>query len=444
MTVPAERVDEAISAAAAELAASVKVPGFRPGRVPRKVLESRFGKGAVVQEAVRDALPRFYSEALQAEELDVVGNPEFDVEEFSDGKDASFTAVVEVRPTFDLPDLDGLQVAHPNWELTDEELDEQLDAMRERFAELETVDRAVEVGDYVRMTLVARRDGEVVEEAGGEDVLYEVEDPAGSESALDAALVGASAGDTVDFSDTLDAAYGEELAGQEVDFSVEVQEVKVKRLPALDDDFAVTASEFDTIEQLREDLRAQMGRQKRMQARSALRGRVVEAVAELVELPLPSSMVDTEVGFRLNRIAQDASQHGFELDDYLRAVGQDAEELTESLRAQASQTVKAQLIVDAVGERAGIQVTREDLGEEIGRQAARLGRPPQELAEFMTHPDRIGALLTDAFRRRAIDHLMGLVDVTGAPPEEEDEPSGDEVEAPAGGDDHAEGDEGTP
>lgn len=422
VTVPARRVDQAINAAAAELAGSVKVPGFRPGRVPRKVLESRLGKGAVLQEAVRDALPHFYTEALQAEELDVVGNPEFDVEEFTDGKDATFTAVVQVRPEFELPDLTGLKVPHPEWELTDAELDEQLDAMRDRFAELETVERPVEVGDFVRITLVGRRGEEIVEEAGAEDVLYEVHDAEDGESGLDRALLGASAGATVEFTDTLNSGYGEDLAGQELAFTAEVAEVKVKRLPALDDDFALTASEFDTIEELREDLSTQLARQKRAQARAALRGRVVEAVAELVEVPLPSTMVDDEVGFRLNRISQEAAQHGFGLDAYLRAVGQDAEELSATLREQAAQTVKAQLIVDAVGEQAQVQVTREDLGEEIGRQAARLGRPPQELAEFMTHPDRVGALVTDSFRRRAIDHLLDLVEVTGGPPpEQEDE-----------------------
>ena len=420
VTVPAKQVDAAINAAAAELAGSVKVPGFRPGRVPRKVLESRFGKDAVVQEAVRDSLPGFYSEAVHAEDLDVVSNPEFDVEEFTDGKDATFTATVQVRPEFELPDLTDLQVPHPDWELTDDEVDEQLDAMRERFAELETVERAAEVGDFLRITLVGRRDGEVVEEAGAEDLLYELHDPDASESALDRALVGTSAGDTVEFADSLGPGAGEDLAGQELAFTAEVAEVKVKRLPALDDDFALTASEFDTIEELREDLRSQLARQKRVQARAALRGRVVEAVTELVDVPLPASLVDNEVGFRLNRIAQEAEQYGFGLDDYLRAVGQDAEELSADLRQQAAQTVKAQLVIDAVGEDAGIEVTREDLGEEIGRQAARLGRPPQELAEFMTHPDRIGALVTDSFRRRAIDHLLEVVEVTGAPPPEEE------------------------
>ena len=430
ITVEAQRVGEAIDHAAGHLSEQVKVPGFRPGKVPRRVLETRLGKETLVQEAVKEFLPHFYAEAAQAEQLDVVGPPEFDLGTFEDGKDAEFSATVEVRPEFDVPDYEGLQVPHPEWEVTDDDIAAQLDAMRERFAELETVDRAVEPGDFVVVTVVGTRDGERVEEVSVEDLLYSVpvlpEDEE-SDSALDRNLLGATAGDELTFSDTLGPDYGE-LSGVEVDLVASVKEVKAKRLPELDDDFAVTASEFDTIDELRAELQEQLGRSKRDHARNELRGAVVEAVGDLVEVPLPQSMVQSELRFRLNRMAQQAQQYGMTLEQYLAAVGTSADSVFGDMEEEARKTVKAQLLVDAIGRKAEVDVTQEDLGGEIARQAMRLGRPPEELAEFMTHPDRIGALVSDAFRRKTIDHLVASVQVLSAPPEEEpDEDAADEA-----------------
>jgi trigger factor len=430
ITVEAARVGEAIDHAAGHLSEQVKVPGFRPGKVPRRVLETRLGKQTLVQEAVKEFLPHFYAEAAQAEQLDVVGPPEFDLATFEDGKDAEFSATVEVRPEFEVPDYQGLQVPHPDWEVTDEDITAQLDAMRERFAELETVDRPVEPGDFVVVTVVGTRDGERVEEVSVEDLLYSVPVlPEGeeSDSALDRNLLGAKAGDELTFSDTLGPDYGD-LSGVEVDLVASVKEVKAKNLPELDDDFAVTASEFDTIDELREELRTQLGRSKREHARNELRGAVVEAVGDLVEVPLPQSMVQSELRFRLNRMAQQAQQYGMTLEQYLAAVGTSADSVFGDMEEDARKTVKAQLIVDAIGRKAEIDVTQEDLGGEIARQAMRLGRPPEELAEFMTHPDRIGALVSDAFRRKTIDHLVESVQVLSAPPDEPDEP--EEAEEP--------------
>lgn len=420
VTVESARVDAAIDAAARELAQEVRIPGFRPGRAPRRLLESRLGKGTLLQEAVRDALPEFYSEAVDSEELQVVGPPEFDVETFVDGQDAAFTATVEVRPEIAVPDYAGVEVAHPEWEVTDEDMDRQLDALRDRFAEVETVERPVRTGDLAVVTVTASRDGEPVPEASEEDVLYEVGDAAETERALDREIQGASAGAMLRFADA-----GPD--GQPLDYTAIVKEVKVKQLPDVDDDFALTASEFDTIEELRDDLHANLGRQKRAYARQALRGEVVKAVTDLVEVPLPASMVQSEQRFRLERIAQQAQQYGMTLEQYLQVVGESTEELLAQAETEAQATVKAQLVVDAVGRAAGIEISESDLGEEIGRQAVRLGRPPEELAQLMTHPDRIGALISDAFRRRAIDHLVAAVTVTDAPPPEAED-SDEELE----------------
>jgi trigger factor len=418
VTVEAERVREAVEGAARALASQVKVPGFRPGRVPRRVLESRLGKDALLQEAVRDALPVFYSDAARAENLAVVGPPRFEVDTFEEGKEAVFHATVEVRPDIAVPDYRGLPVPHPEWEVTDEELAEQLDALRERFAELETVTRPARPGDYALLTISGTLHGRRVEQASAEDTLYEIHDPQQSESELDRHLVGAVSGAILRFNDTLGPDYGE-LAGKELSFTAIVKEVKAKRLPPLDDDFAVTASEFDTLEELRGSLREQLSRPKRAYAEQALRGRVVEAVTEQVDVAVPRSLVASEVRFRRDQIARQAEQFGLTVDEYLQRAGTAPDDLHRQLEDEARKTVKAQLVVDAIGRDAEIEVGEEDLAMEIARQAARLGRPPQELAKLMTAPEHIGALYSDAYRRKAIDHLLSQVEVVGGPPEAE-------------------------
>jgi trigger factor len=431
VTVEAERVRQAVENAARTLAGQVKIPGFRPGRVPRRVLESRLGKDALLQEAARDFLPAYYSDAARAEKLAVVGPPQFEVDTFEEGKDAVFHATVEVRPDITVPDLGDLRVPHPDWEVTEEELSAQLDALRERFAELETVSRAARPGDHVLITITGTRHGQRVEQASAEDTLYEVGDPAAGESELDRNLVGASAGAILRFNDTLGPDYGAELAGQELSFTVILKEVKVKKLPPLDDDFAVTASEFDTLDELRASLREAMGQQKRTFAEQTLRGRVVEAVAERVEVAVPQALVDSELRMRLDQVARQAAQFGVSFEEFLERAGTTTEQLLRRLEDEARKTVKAQLVLDAIGAEAAVEVDEEDLGVEVARQAARLGRPPEELAEFLTTPERIGALFSDAYRRKAIDYLLTQVEVLGGPPPAE--PDADPPTSPAPG-----------
>lgn len=409
VTVEAERVDAAIDDAARELASQVRIPGFRPGRAPRRVLESRLGKGALLEEAARDALPQFYSEAVESEDLAVVGPPSFDVETFVDGQDAEFTATVEVRPEFDVPDYAGLAVDYPDWEATDEEVDAQLDALRERFAEVRTVTRPARVGDLVTVTVNASRHTQRVDEASADDTLHEVADPEQGGTALDRELVGANAGAIL--------RYRDEFEGEDLSFTAIVKQVQEKVLPELDDDFAITASEFDTLDELRADIRTNLGGSKRAFAEQELRGKVVEAVADLVDVPLPQSMVQAENRFRLERMLAQAEAYGMTGDQYLTAAG--GEEFLRDLEADARTTVKAQLVVDRVGRDLSVEVTQEDLGEEIARQSMRLRRSPEELARFMTStPERVAALVSDAFRRKTIDAIVDAVQVVGGPPED--------------------------
>lgn len=426
VTVGKERVEEALDHVAGHLAEQINVPGFRKGRVPRRVLESRIGKEALAQEAVREFLPAFYEEAAREEGLEVVGPPEFDVETFERGRDATFSATVPVRPEFDAPDLSGLRIPHPEWEPTDAEIDARIDGTRERFATVETVEGAADVGSLAVVTVRITVDGEEVTEAGVEDTLHEIQAPEVSDARLDRELIGASAGAILKFTDEMGPDTGE-YAGKEAEVTAIVKEVKRKTLPEPDDDFALTASEFDTIAEFRDDVRAELAGAKKAHARQELRGKVVEAVAELVEIPLPEAMIQSEQRFRLERMLQQAQQFGMELDQFLEAIGTDQQGLVEQLETEARQTVKAQLVVDRIGNAEGIEIEQSDLGEEIARQAMRLRRPPEELAQVMTSsPERISALAADAFRRKTIDLMIERVEILAGPPDDDDE---DEMEA---------------
>ena len=426
ITIDPDEVSSALDQAVTRLSQSVKVPGFRPGKkVPLKVLEGRLGKGAVREEAIREAFPGFYSQALSEHEISPVGPPEFDVDAFEPGAEGAFTATVDVRPEFEVPEFEGMTITHPEWELTDEELHANLDQVRERFAEVETVERPAQKGDFVTVTISGKKaDGTEVEEASAEDMLYQVPEE-DTDSELDTQLVGASAGDVLEFTDVLGPDYPDGLAGQEISFTAIVKEVKVKTLPELDDEFALTASEFDTIDELMDDLRTQAGAEKRQMAVANLRGAVIEAIAELVEIPLPESLVEEEQRFRLNRLAHQAQHAGLSMDQFLSiAGGDDPQALMDQIREESENTVKAQLVVDEIGQKVGITVEREDLGQEVARQAMRMGRDPNEIAEMMLHPDRIGALYADAYRRKTIDHVLEHVEITDAPPPEpEPEPA---------------------
>ena len=417
LTVEPQRVASAIDAAATALAGQVKIPGFRQGRVPRKVLQARIGAEALQEEALRTALPGLYEEAVRDADVAVVGSPQFEVEAFEEGREAVIHATVDVRPDFEVPAYEGLQVAHPEWEVTDEELDLQLAQLQERFAELETVERPVKAGDFVVVTITARRGEKVIDEASGEDLLYEVP-TAETDAELDRQLQGTSAGQILKFSDILGADFPDGIAGQEADFTVIVKEVKSKQLPELDDDFALSASEFDTIAELRADVGERVGRAKRFQARQLLRGKVVEAVTELADFPLPPSLVAEESAYRLDRLAHEASHYGMTMEQYLQVTGRSMDELQEEAERGARETVKSMLVLDAVGRAAGIEVEQSDLGEELARQSMRLGRPVQEMAELMLQPGRINALAGDAYRRKTIDHLVESVEVLAGPPPE--------------------------
>ncbi len=252
--VPFEELKPNLDKAYREVARQVRVPGFRPGQVPPRVIDQRFGRGAVLEQAVNDAVPEFYSKAVAEHDVVPLSQPDLEITKLDDGKELAFTAEVDVRPTFDLPDLEALSVTVDNADVDPDQVEEYLGSLRERFASLKTVDRPVESGDFVSIDLAATVDGEAVEDAQATGVSYEV----GTESMLDGldeALAGMTAGESKTF--TAELAGGKQ-AGMAADVLVTVNSVKIKELPELDDEFAQSASEFDTVGELRASTRKQL------------------------------------------------------------------------------------------------------------------------------------------------------------------------------------------
>jgi trigger factor len=410
------RVKKAFDAAARELAKQVNLPGFRPGKAPRKLLEQRFGQGAIAQAAMEDALNEYYVAALEQAEVEPVAMPEIDVENFDESDGCTFTALVQVRPEFDPPEHEGIGVTYPEWDVDDDAVDEQLQQMRERFAEVDEVDRAAATGDYVTLDLAVAVDGEALEDATASDALYEV-GSGGVTPKLDEALVGASAGDELTYTDTLPDEYPEH-GGAEAEFTVTVKDVREKTLPALDDDFAATASEFDTLDELRSDIRASLLRQRIMQARSDMRGRVLEAYLAKIDIPLPPAMVENEVESRIHRVEHQAEQYGLDAEALYAMEGTTAEQYAEQARAQATDTVKAQLVLDELADRLGIEVSGQDVDLEITRHARANNMAPAQVAQIIQQQGSVGALVGDILRRKTIDAIVDAAVIDGAPSQE--------------------------
>ena len=412
-----KRVKQAFDRAARELAKQVNLPGFRPGKAPRRLLEQRLGTGAIAQVAMEDALTDYYVEALRAEEIDAVAQPEVDVENFDETQGCTFVATVEVRPTFDPPDHTGISVTFPEWDVPDEDVEAQLESMRERFAEVDEVERPAEKGDLITIDLRVELDGEPLEDATVEDALYEV----GSEGVtpkLDDEAVGKQAGDEFSYEDELPEGYPEH-GGKTATFHVTVRDVREKTLPELDDDFATTASGFDTIDELRDDVRTSLLRRKIVQAQHELRGRILEAYLERVEVPLPGSMVEAEKDQRMHRLEHQAEQYGVAVEQLLEAEETTREEFEETAADEARETVKAQLVLDALANQLEVSLEPSDIDEEIVRHAEANDVPAREIARIVQEQGTLPALIGDIMRRKTIDTIVAAAEVDGGPSEEQ-------------------------
>jgi trigger factor len=413
--VPFDELKPSVDAAYRKLSRQVRVAGFRPGKVPPRILDQRLGRGVVLDEAIQEALPKFYLEAVQAEQVDVLSRPEVDIAEFADGKQLVFTAEVDVRPKIVLPDMASLTITVDSSEVTEEQIQTELDAMRDRSAVLEPVDRAVRTGDFISMDLSAAIDGEPVDGAETTGASHEV--GSGFVAGLDEAVVGATEGESRTFDTELLAG---DRSGQTAQVTVIVRGVKEKKLPELDDDFVTTASEFDTLDELREDIRARLDRSRRLEQLAQARERLIDALAEQVQVPLPQGMVDGEIEARGHRLAHELEHIGVDRDTYLESVGKNAEEFDTEVRESAEKAIVSQFLLEAVVEAESIGVDQSELMDSILARAQRSGVSPEEYAEQLADSSGQGlqAVMAEVMRSKALLWLLEnatVVDSEGNP-----------------------------
>ena len=422
-----EEVEPAVERAVRSLSNEVKVPGFRKGHVPRKVLETRLGAEALRDAVLREAIPELLQKATEEETLAPVAPPQVEVTSYDLGADLSFEATVEVRPEIELPDFAMLSTTRPSSEATPEEIDDQLKRMQDRFSTLEPVQRPARAGDYMLVDIHTTLHGNEIAELSGNDQLYEL-GSAWPVKELDDELAAKRTGDIVKFNATIPEGLGGEHAGKEVTFQVLVKEVREKKLPPLDDEFAKTSSEFETLDELRADLAQRIEKIKAVQADAEVRNRILEQVLDDVEVEAPESLVQSEMAYRLQRLEEQLRTAGLTLDQYLTSQNLTEEQIEADLRGQADRNVRAQLILEEVGRREGFQVSEEELREEVRYHAETLRTDPDQLAKELGERGRLMALAGDIIRRKALNLLVEKAEV-----KDEDQTDGGQGDPKAGG-----------
>jgi trigger factor len=418
--VPHADVDKLLGRTYRRLAKEVRVPGFRPGKAPRAVIDQRLGRDYVRSEALKELLPEVYAEAVESSALDVVAPPSIDIKTFEDGQDLTFEAVVETRPTPELKEYTGLKVTKPKSDVTDADVDDQLERLRVRFASLEITERPLRKEDFALIDLTTYRHDETIDELTAKDFLIEV----GAEMVvpeLDSQLEGKRKGDILKLTSTLPERFGER-AGWQVGMQVLVKETKSRKMPALDDDFAKTVSEFDTLDELKADIRKRLGELKEAQAEAKVRENVIDAfVDQGAEVNLPEGMVNLEVDSLITSLAQVLSAQGASIERYMQMNDLDADALRGRFREQAERNLTLRLGLDAVASAEGLQVTEDDRNKEIERIAERAERDPDEVREILDEREDWESVDGDILRSKALDLLVERAEVTITEEESDDE-----------------------
>jgi len=396
--VPFDELKPSMDAAYRKIGQQVRIKGFRPGKVPPRILDQYVGRAAVLEEAVNEALPRLYGEAVRENNVEVLGHPEIEVTNFADGDQLAFTAEVDVRPEIELPDYAGLEVVVDAAEPTDERVDQQLESLRERFATLKSVERPAQTGDYVSIDLAASVGGEPVEDATANNLSYEV----GSDSlvqGLDDAIVGLSVGESKEFATQLRSG---DHGGETAQATVTVRTVKEKDVPALDDDFAQTASEFDTLDELRADVRSRLERVAKLQQGVQARDRVLEVLLDKVELPMPEHVLSDEIGYRKQSMDQQLQAVGMTKEQYAEYEDKTVEALDQEIEDGARQAIKAQFVLDAIARKEELAVSEAELTDTILRRAQQSGMRADQYAQQVVNSGQLGALMAEVMRGKAL------------------------------------------
>jgi trigger factor len=408
--VPFDELGPHFDKAYGALAGQVRIPGFRPGKVPAKILDARLGRGAILSEVVNDAVPTKYGQAVADNELNPIGQPEIEVTRIEDNDLLEFTAEVDVRPEIVLPAVGEVAVTVDDVEVTDADIDEQVEALRERFASTTVVERAAADGDLVNLDLRAAVDGEELEDATADGLSYRI-GTGDLVDGIDDAVIGLSAGDLATFRTTLVAG---DHAGRDADVTVQVNSVSERALPEVDDDFAQLASEFDTVDELRADLAEKIRRVKNLSQGAAARDRVLEALLGMTEVAVPESIVKGEIEVR-----EHDAIHSFNHDEdafaaYLEGEGKSREEFDAEIRVAAEEAVRTQLLLDAMAEAEGIGVNQDEFTERVIYNAQRFGMSPDDYFKRLQEANQLASVFADVRRGKALANAVGRATISDA------------------------------
>ncbi len=405
--VPFEELQPELVKAYKTIGASVKVQGFRPGKVPPRILDQRVGRSVVLQEAVQEALPRLYSEAVTESGVAPVSRPEVDVTKLDDGVELAFTAEFDVRPEFDLPDFDSLSVTVDEVVVGEEDITTELDDLRLHYATLAPVERAAVDGDYLTLDLVATVGGEQVPGGNAQGLSYKI--GAGDLlEGIDEAVLGMSAGDAATFTTTLIAG---QYAGELSDVAVTVKAVNERQLPAADEAFAESTG-FATLDLLREDIRARLMLAGRQEQGMAARDHVLEALLAAVDLPLPETVLEAELEWRKQNMTDQLQGAGLTLDQFLENSGKSQEDFDEQLLEGATTSIKSQFVLDAIAEREQLAITDDEFREVLMRRAQSAGVPPEQFMQQAVESGSIQGLVAEIRRGKALATVMQAASIT--------------------------------
>lgn len=404
--VPFDQLQDKFDAAYQRIGQQVRVPGFRPGKVPAKILEARVGRGTVLQDVVNESLPEAYAQACQENDLKVLGQPEIEVTDIADDS-YKFTAEADIRPEITVPDLATVETTVEDEETTDEEIDEQIAGLRERFSTLKGVERAVAEGDFVSLDLSAKVDGEEVEGGSASGLSYEV-GTGQLVPGIDEQLVGMTADESKTFTSQLVAG---DQAGKDAEVTVTVKAVKEKELPELDDDFASMASEFDTLDELKADLRSKLENAKSFGRIARARDAVLEAIVADLDFELPQGAYKQELEARQHDAVHSFDHDEDALNKWISEQGQTREEFDQEIEENAQKSLRAQLVLDQIVENEEIDVDDAEVTQYIIQQAGRFQMNPQQFADEVAKAGQVGALVADVRRNKAIEHVLSKVTI---------------------------------
>lgn len=398
VSVPFDELGKEIDQAYKAIAQQVNIPGFRRGKAPRQLIDARFGRGPILEQVVNDMLPTRYEQALAENDLNPLGQPDIDVTKIEDNDVVEFTAEIDVRPEIEVPDFTQISVTVPELKVDDAAVDSELDTLRERFGELKDTKRKLKKDDFAIIDLEATINGEKLEDASAEGLTYRV----GADDlmdGLDKAIKGLKTGEEAEF--TSEIQYGDHK-GEEATVKVTVQQTKERKLPELDDDFAQLASEFDTVEELRNSTREQVEENAKAQQAADIRDEVLKAALAQTEFALPESVVDEQVHNQLHQLLGQMAHDENALAQLLEAQGTTREEFDAQSREQAEESVRTQLFLDAVADQEQPEVSQQELTDHILFTAQSYGMDPNQFVAQLQQSGQIANLFSDVRRGKAL------------------------------------------